>query len=195
MNDPLAPAGDGHTALSEEDRRGLIPTYIATRADLIEAEQRNVALGLANQAPTVAQLLDDQYLRGLHRRMFGDVWLWAGQYRTHETNLGVAPHQIAGAVRDLVSDVSVWIDSESYPPDEIAVRFHHRLVSIHPFPNGNGRHARVVADLLARAMGAEPFTWGRDPAITTEALRAAYRRALQRADAGDIDPLIAFARS
>lgn len=193
--DPLLPTGDGHTALSEDDRRGLIPTDIASRGDLFDAEQRNISAALFRRAPSVEQLLDDQYLRGLHRAMFGEVWAWAGTYRTRETNIGIAFHRITEAVRALVEDVRAWVEYGTYEPDEIAVRFHHRLVQVHPFPNGNGRHSRIAADYLIQALGGRPFTWGAGLDVDTDELRAAYRAALTRADAGEIGDLVVFARS
>ena len=220
MNDALLPAGDGHTELSEDDRVGLIPSYIATRGDLFAAEQRNIAVALLRRAPSVPDLLDDGYLRGLHRDLFGQVWEWAGRYRRFETNIGIDPKQISVAVRMLVHDIFAWVDNETYEPDELAVRFHHRLVAIRtspvmgwlrlnpwdPFPNGNGRHGRVAAEYLAMALGRQRFGWGIGLDVDTEELRAIYRRALQRADAlpgwiavglaiGDIDELLTFARS
>ena len=195
MNGALLPVGDGHTELSEDDRVGLIPSYIATRGDLFAAEQRNIAVALLRRAPSVPDLLDDGYLRGLHRDLFGQVWEWAGRYRRFETNIGIDPKQISVAVRMLVHDVFVWVDNETYEPDELAVRFHHRLVAIHPFPNGNGRHGRVAAEYLAMALGRQRFGWGIGLDVDTEELRAIYSRALQRADAGDIDELLTFARS
>ncbi len=195
MNGALLPVGDGHTELSEDDRVGLIPSFIATRGDLFAAEQRNIAVALLRRAPSVPDLLDDGYLRGLHRDLFGQVWEWAGRYRRFETNIGIDPKQISVAVRMLVHDVFVWVDNETYEPDELAVRFHHRLVAIHPFPNGNGRHGRVAAEYLAMALGRQRFGWGIGLDVDTEELRAIYSRALQRADAGDIDELLTFARS
>lgn len=195
MLDPLLPAGDGHTALSEDDRRGLIPSDIASRGDLFDAEQRNIAEALFRRAPSVAQLLDDQYLRGLHRAMFGDVWAWAGKYRLVDTNIGIAFHRIAEAVRTLVEDARAWVEYGAHGPDEIAVRFHHRLVQIHPFPNGNGRHSRIAADYLIQALGGQPFGWGAALDVDTNELRRRYRHALVRADEGEIADLVAFARS
>ena len=127
--------------------------------------------------------------------MFGQVWDWAGQYRQRETNIGIEPTQIAVAVRSLIDDATWWIGAETYAIDETAVRFHHRLVAIHPFRNGNGRHGRIAADYLAQALGAEPFSWGHHLDVSTPVLREAYRAALQAADNGEIRPLLTFARS
>jgi len=191
----LMPIGEGHTELSPEDHDGLIPSYIATRGDLFDAEQRNIVQALLRRPPRAEELLDDRYLRDLHDAMFGQVWSWAGQYRTRETNIGIEPAQIAVAVRSLTDDIVWWVDSETFPIDEIAVRFHHRLVAIHPFRNGNGRHGRVAADYLARALGTEAFSWGRNLELATGDLRRAYLSALQSADLGEIAPLLAFVRS
>ncbi len=127
--------------------------------------------------------------------MFGEVWEWAGRYRRHETNIGIDPREISVAVRMLVDDAITWVESETYQPDELAVRFHHRLVAIHPFPNGNGRHGRVAADYVVMALGWPRFGWGIGLDVNTVDLRAAYRHALQRADAGEIEELVAFARN
>jgi Fic-DOC domain mobile mystery protein B len=195
VSDPLVPVGDGHTELSDDDRQGLIPTYIATRGDLFDAEQRNIARALLRGSPTVSQLLEDYYLRGLHKAMFNEVWRWAGHYRLSETNIGIDPTSISVAVRTLVDDATTWVDCETYEPDELAVRFHHRLVQIHAFPNGNGRHGRIAADYLVTSFGRQSFGWGASLKVDTGALRAAYRHALQLADAGDIAELLAFVRT
>ena len=196
MIDPLVPVGDGHRELSEDDRQGLLPSYIATRGDLFDAEQRNILVALLRRrAPAPSQLLDDKYLRDLHRAMFGDVWAWAGQYRTTQTSIGIDPRQITTAVRLLVDDARAWVEHESFPPDDLAVRFHHRLVAIHPFPNGNGRHGRVAANYLIEGLGQHHFSWGANLDVTTEELRSAYLRAIQQADGGDTSQLLAFARS
>ena len=196
MMDRLVPIGDGHTELSEEDRQGLIPTYIATRGDLFDAEQRNISNALLHRrAPAPSRLLDDKYLRDLHRAMFNDVWTWAGSYRTTQTNIGADPREIATAVRLLVGDARAWVEYGTYPPDELAVRFHHRLVAVHPFPNGNGRHGRIAANYLIEGLGGTPFSWGASLDVETDELRRAYQEALRQADAGEISDLVAFARA
>ena len=194
VTDPLVPAGGGYTELSEEDRLGLIPTYIATRGELFDAEQRNIAQALLRRRPTPDELLDEIYLRSLHQAMFGQTWEWAGRYRLRETNIGIDPGQISTAIRALVDDAKAWIEYSTYDPDELAIRFHHRLVAIHPFPNGNGRHGRIAADYLVAALGHEPFGWGVGLDVDTAELRATYRGALQDADAGEFAQLLAFAR-
>lgn len=195
MKDPLYPASDGQTLLSDEDRRQLVPTYISTRGDLDEAEQANILKATVRKSPGAEILLDDKYLRSLHRAMFDEVWRWAGKYRRSETNIGIDPSLISGAVRDLVADVKAWVEYATYEADEIGVRFHHRLVAIHPFPNGNGRHSRIAADYLIQALGRPKFSWGINLGLETQELRSVYRQALIRADNGDIEELLNFARS
>lgn len=197
MSDPLFEADDeANTPLTPAGRQGLIPTYITTRAELNEAEQENIA-----EADRWAfsrkrgDVVDIDFLMALHRRMLRRVWRWAGAQRTTELNIGVAPHAIAVDLHTLVGDVRYWIEHKTFPPDEIAVRFHHRLVAIHPFPNGNGRHARLAADLLIMQLGGKRFSWGRANLIEAAKTRSDYVRALQAADAHDIAPLLAFARS
>ena len=195
MSDPLLPAADGHTELTDEDRDGLIPTYISTRGELYEAEQRNIAEALLRTAPRLTQILDDSYLRELHNSMFGQVGRWAGQYRLRETNIGTDPNLIATEVRNLTQDAAAWIDYNTYDETEVLVRFHHRLVQIHPYPNGNGRWGRVAADFLSIAQGGESFSWGRHLDLDTAELRNTYLRALRAADDGDINMLVAFVKS
>ncbi len=195
MSDLAAPLGDGHTLLSDEDRAGLLQRDIATRQELFDAEQRNIAKALLRPKPRLPTLLDDKYLRGLHKAMFGDVWDWAGRYRTSDTNIGIELLHISTAVRDVTDDAAAWVEHETYEPDELAVRFHHRLVFIHPFVNGNGRHSRISADLLIVNLGLHAFSWGSNLDVTTDELRQRYLAALRSADAGRIDELVSFARS
>jgi Fic-DOC domain mobile mystery protein B len=136
-------------------------------------------------------LLDDLWLKQLHRRMFAGVWGWAGKYRTTERNIGVDSRQVAVSVRDLVADAAVWFRTEEYPVAATA-RFHHRLVWIHPFPNGNGRHARLAADLCLRSLDLPALTWGRNLRLSAPEVRRRYIDALRAADAGDLMPLVAF---
>ena len=140
-------------------------------------------------------MLTEEFLFELHRQMFGAVWAWAGHVRRTDKNIGVDKFVIREEVRKLVEDARFWRENEIYPVDELAVRFHHRLVSIHPFPNGNGRHARLMADLIALQAGRPRFSWGGVSLTQTSALRKAYIDALREADQGNLHSLIAFARS
>lgn len=189
----------GSTPVDPADAEGLIPSWVATRADLNEAEQRNILGGLDRRRwrnPTLEAVLDDLTVRELHKDMFGRTWRWAGSYRRWETTIGVDPRLVATGVRDLMADARLWVAGERpMPLDEAGCRFHHRLVQVHPFPNGNGRHARAMTDLLMRSVAAEPFTWGRVSLDGPGATRDAYIAALRAADAHDIHPLLRFART
>ncbi len=195
MADPLLRFGDGHTELTEDDREGLLPSYISTRGELNDAEQRNIVEALLLTPPTVEELLDDAYLRSLHRAMFDEVWAWAGRYRLRETNIGIDPRLISTEVRTLVENALAWIEHKSFDPDELCIRFHHRLVEIHAFPNGNGRHGRIAADYLVETLGRASFSWGATGHADPAAVRESYVSALVQADRGHFDDLIAFARS
>lgn len=190
---------DDATPLEGEEREGLLQTWITYRRDLNEAEQENIAQGTAwarrRRGRKLEDLLTEDFVRTLHKRMFGEVWRWAGSYRHTERNIGIEAYRVPLEVVSLLDDVRYWVEHETYPPDEIAVRLHHRLVAIHPFPNGNGRHARLLADLLIERLDGEPFTWGQGSLADTGALRTRYVAALQAADDHDIGPLLAFARS
>lgn len=195
MTDPLFEQDDAATPLTHEEREGLIPSYIALRHELNEAEQANILEAEGWAFARKRDVLDEKLLKTLHKRMFGKVWRWAGEFRLTERNIGVPPHRIASDLRNLLDDARYWIEHATYPPDEIAARFHHRLVLVHPFPNGNGRHARMATDLLLVALGQPRFTWGRANLIDASETRQAYVAALRAADGRDIKPLLEFVRS
>lgn len=196
MNDLLFDGDDdAATPLTAEEREDLIPTYVTLRRELNEVEQIGIATADRWAFSRSRDVLDEQFLRNLHKRMFASVWRWAGQYRTTPRNIGVDAYRIVPDLHQLLGDVRYWVEHQTYPVDEIAVRFHHRLVFIHPFPNGNGRHSRLAADLLAVALGQPRFTWGRVNLTEPKETRAEYVAALRAADGHDIAPLLAFARS
>jgi Fic-DOC domain mobile mystery protein B len=186
---------DSATPLTAEERRELIPAHIAYRRELNDAEQENIARALNWTLGRRRDTLTEKFIKDLHRRMLGEVWRWAGKFRTSECNLGVAHYEIPVALHQLLDDARSWIEHKAYPPDEVAARFHHRLVHIHPFPNGNGRHARLMADLLVISLGGERFSWGSARLQDASEVRRRYITALQAADEHDIGPLLAFARS
>lgn len=195
MPDELFQEPDNATPLTVEERAELIPAHIAYRADLNAAEQENIARGQDWALVRKRDLFSEKFIKDLHEHMLGDVWRWAGRFRTTERNLGIHYYEIPMAMRELLEDGKVWVQHKTYPPDEIAVRFHHRLVQIHPFPNGNGRHARLMADLLVMSLGGERFTWGRANLQRAGEVRRQYIEALQAADNHDYGPLLRFARS
>ena len=196
MTDPLIDAEDeAATPLTPEEREALIPTYITLRRELNEVEQIGIADADRWAFSRKRDVLDEAFLKRLHQRMFKDVWRWAGQFRKTPRNIGVEAWRIEQDLRQLLDDVRYWIENATFPPDEIAVRFHHRLVFIHPFPNGNGRFSRLAADLLAVRLGRPRLSWGSGNLVATDDLRRSYVTALRAADGHDIGPLLAFARS
>jgi Fic-DOC domain mobile mystery protein B len=188
-------ADDDATPLTPEERNALIPTHVALRSELNELEQQNIAEADQWAFARKRRVLDEAFLRGLHRRMFNRVWRWAGDYRTTERNLGIANYRIQPELRQIIDDGRYWIEHETYAPDELAVRFHHRLVFVHPFPNGNGRWSRLAADLMIIQLGGSRFTWGRANLQADGGVRRAYVDALHAADEHDLAPLIGFSRS
>lgn len=187
----------GQTPIDIDAAAFLTPEFVnlETHDELNEAELLNIsdAVGwLEEQNLEPVDILNQSFLRELHRRMLCDVWTWAGQLRQRETNLGVGPFQIQETWQILLGDTAYWIENDTYPVAEICVRFHHRMVAIHPFVNGNGRHARFAADALAVALGERDgvFTWGRRTGSNDEEVRRAYLAALRKADHGDYNDLV-----
>ncbi|HBE92000.1 MAG TPA: mobile mystery protein B [Gammaproteobacteria bacterium] len=195
MKNPLLEEDDASTPLTAEEREELIPSYIALRSELNDAEQSNILDAEQWAFSRKRDVLDQRFLTVLHKRMFGRVWLWAGKFRHSERNIGVPAHRISHDLQLLLDDCQFWIGNKTYEPDEIAVRFHHRLVQIHPFPNGNGRHARLITDLLLASLGQPRFSWGQVNLADASETRKAYVSALRAADKYDYGPLLEFVRS
>ena len=186
---------EGATPLDPDERQGLKFGHVTTRGELDELEQANIEQGLAwVSRRRGGSIFDDAFIRSLHRKLFGDVWTWAGQYRLTEKNIGVDPLQVPVQLRVLLDDARYQAEHSVFPPLEAAARFHHRMVQIHPFPNGNGRHARVAADILLEEIyDHPPIEWasGFDLQADNER-RNAYIAALRAADRGDSGLLLAF---
>lgn len=186
----------GATPLDADEIAGLIPTGVTTVAELNAYESEDILDAIdwsERQRPT--SVLDDQLLRDLHRHMFSRTWQWSGTFRLTEKNIGVAPEAIAVSLRDLTLDCRAQLEAKIMALDEIVARFHHRLVWIHPFPNGNGRHARLAADLLLTQQGAEPFSWGTADLARAGRVRERYIAALREADNRNYQPLLDFVRA
>lgn len=183
---------DNSTPLTEEEKQGLIP-WISTRGELNEIE----SLGIFNAEKWLLtskkkDLLSEKFIKLLHKKMFEGIWQWAGKFRTTERNIGVAPYMISTELKKLFDDVNHWIEYKTYSPLEISARFHHRLVYIHPFPNGNGRHSRIMADLLMQKLDGKSLNWGQKRNLEITELRKEYINALQKADRNDYSPLLKF---
>jgi Fic-DOC domain mobile mystery protein B len=190
----------GATPLGPEDLRGLNLTHITTYGDLNEAEAANIISGqewaLRARINNLTAMLTDEYLQRLHAKMYGAIWKWAGNYRKHDTNLGTQHPLIRTDLRQFFDDARYWVEHHSFDPTEIAIRTHHRIVKVHPFPNGNGRHSRMLADvLLIRHFKIDRLPWGGGTLSNTDPNRTTYINALRDADGGDYAPLIAFARA
>jgi len=195
MSGPFEQPDAAATLLEEAEKEGLIPSYITTRGELNAAEQANIVEAETWAFARKREVLDERMLDKLHERMFGRVWAWAGSHRRTGKNIGVDAYRIPTELRRMIDDCSYWIAHATYPPDEIAARFHHRLVWIHAYPNGNGRHARLATDLLLKQLGQPRFSWGQENLADAAQARRRYVDALRAADKHDIAPLIAFVRS
>jgi len=188
---------EGATPLTADEVEGLVPTHITTRRQIDRWEQDNINEALAwLEGHRPKAILTESFMKLLHKKMFCNVWKWAGQLRQREKNIGVPWYNISVELRTLCDDVDYWIENRTFPADEIAARFHHRLVSIHLFSNGNGRHSRLVADLLLEnVLGKPPFTWGTVDLVKSGDDRKKYIESLVAADRGEYQQLLDFVRS
>lgn len=190
---------DGQTPLEEEEKEGLLIKSITNRGELDEFEQKNIEEAIEwtlKRSFKKEQILSEQFIKGLHKRMYGHVWAWAGEFRKTNKNIGIDRWQISVELRKLLNDTLYWINNKSYPPDEIAVIFKHRLVSIHCFSNGNGRHSRLMADIIIEKIFNKPvFSWSIANLSNAGDARTNYLKSVKAADKGDYSLLFAFARS
>ena len=188
---------EGATPLDPDEEEGLLLTHITTRGELDRWEQENIMRAMAwAERTTPIDILNERFMQTLHRRMFSSVWKWAGHYRQSDKNIGGSWHQVPMSIIDLCEDAKLWIRLQDESPDEMAVRFHHRLVAIHAFPNGNGRHARLMTDLLLENILHVPrFTWGSKSLLKNSQGRKEYIQALHAADGNRYQPLLKFVRT
>lgn len=190
---------DGQTPLTEEEQEGLKIPSITTREELDEFEQLNIEKAIQwtfGKKLKAEQLFTEKFIKDLHKRMYGEVWKWAGAFRTSEKNIGCKSYLIAIELKQLLDDALFWYNNETYSAEEIAIRFKHRLVSIHCFANGNGRHSRLMADLIMEKLYNKTFfSWGSANLIKATETRSNYIKAVKKADQQDILPLLAFAKS
>lgn len=190
---------DGQTPLNEEEQNGLLIPSITTREELDEFEQLNIEKAIQwnfGKKWKAEQLFTEKFVKDLHKRMYGEVWKWAGAFRESEKNLGIKSYLIPAELKVLLDDAIFWVQNDTYSPDELAIRFKHRLVSIHCFSNGNGRHSRLMADLIMEKLfNSTFFSWGSSNLVKATETRKAYIKAVKMADKQDLQPLIVFAKS
>jgi Fic-DOC domain mobile mystery protein B len=190
---------DGQTPLNEEEQNGLLIPSITTREELDEFEQLNIEKAIQwtfGKKWKAEQLFSEKFVKDLHKRMYGEVWKWAGAFRESEKNLGIKSYLIPTELKVLLDDAIFWVQNDTYSPDELAIRFKHRLVSIHCFSNGNGRHSRLMADLIMEKLfNSTFFSWGSSNLVKATDTRKAYIKAVKMADKQDLQPLIVFAKS
>ena len=189
---------DGQIPLSEEEKEGIKVKSITTRTELDELEQLNIEKAIEwilKKRLKQEKILSEEFIKLLHTKMFGDVWEWAGSFRKSDKNIGVNWTMICMQLRMLLDDTKYWIENKTFSPDKIAIRFKHRLVSIHCFPNGNGRHSRIMADIIIESIfGLNIFTWNNSNLINANNTRSEYIDSIKKADEGIIEPLLKFAR-
>lgn len=188
----------GTTPIDPNEAEELIPIHITTQAELNEWEQTNIIdaqLWLSNKQPKSSEILDQNFMRKLHKKMFGKTWNWAGKFRKTDKNIGIIWHTIPVQLKHLLEDVNFQILHKTYVLDEIATRFHHRLVFIHPFINGNGRWSRLITDTFLLSHKQKPFSWGKINFKNTDDARKQYIAALKLADKRDYSLLFDFMRS
>lgn len=190
---------DGQTPLDEDEKEGLLIPEIATRGELDEFEQQNIEQAVQwsiKKSIKLEEVFTEQFIRDLHKKMYGEVWDWAGKFRKTDKNIGVDKSQISVELKKLIDDTLYWVENKTYEPDEIAIRFKHRLVSIHCFPNGNGRHSRLIADIIIeKIFGLKVFSWGANDLVHAGDARKKYIDAIRAADKDEYNQLILFARS
>ncbi len=189
----------GQTPLDEEEKEGLLIKTITTQKELDEFEQLNIEKAIEWTIGTrlkTDKILSEKFIRDLHKKMYGEVWKWAGNFRKTDKNIGIKWTQIGLELKMLIDDTKYWIDHQTYLPEEIAIRFKHRIVSIHCFPNGNGRHSRMMADIIMEyVFGNEPFNWQQSNMVNADETRKKYITSLKEADKGNINLLIEFAKN
>jgi len=190
---------DRQTPLNQEEKEGLKIKSITTQGELDEFEQLNIEKAVEWTIRTKFKpenILTEKFIKNLHKKMYGDVWKWAGEYRRTEKNIGIPWIKIGIELKNLLDDTKYWIENKTYSPEEVAIRFKHRIVSIHCFSNGNGRHSRMMADIIIESIfGKEIFSWHQSNMVKANQTRKEYINALRKADKGDVEPLIKFAQT
>lgn len=179
-----------------DDISDLIPTHITTRSELNEWEAANILKAVQKYLTAKKRrAIDIDWLKKVHKDMFDETWKWAGKFRKSNFNLGSDWHNIQEEMAKLIGDLNYWrTQTGELGEFEQSVWLHHRLVKIHPFVNGNGRHARLVADCFLYSHGHKLPIWPDKQLIDASEVRKEYITALQAADKGDYGLLESFTR-
>lgn len=190
---------DGQAPIDKDERSGLLIETISTKAELDEFEQQNIEEAMQwvlARKFNAQEVFTEKFICNLHKRMYSNVWTWAGEFRKTDKNLGIDKFQIPMMLRSLCDDALFWVEHETFERDEIAIRFKHRIVSIHCFSNGDGRHSRLMGDIInEKLFNSSPFSWGAAKKSPNRNVRTEYLQALKSADKGVYGPLVEFARS
>lgn len=190
---------DGDTPLTEEEKEGLLIKTVSTHGELNEHEQWNIEKAVRwtiEKKLKSEKILTEDFIKQLHKKMLGDVWAWAGEFRKSEKNIGIKWVLIPTELKKLLDDTSFQIENKTYSPEEITIRFKHRLVNIHCFANGNGRHSRIMADIIMEKIFHLPsFTWSNSKMVKADETRKKYIHAIREADKGNISALLKFAKT
>lgn len=189
---------EGQTPLDDDEKDGLLIPSITTRGELDEFEQLNIEKAITwtlGKRWKMEKILTEEFIKEVHYKMFGDVWSWAGAFRKTNKNLGVDKSLVGISLRNLTDDCLYWINNRTFSDEETAIRFKHRIVKIHCFANGNGRHSRLMADIIISQIFDKPvFGWHNANLNKKGDARSKYLSAIRSADNGDIIPLLAFAK-
>lgn len=190
---------DGQTPLEEDEKLGLRIGLITNRGELDEYEQQNIEIAIQwimGRSFKHDVVFTETFIRNIHKRMYSEVWSWAGEFRKSQKSIGIDFWKISIELRKLLEDARYWYENNTYPPDEMALRFKHRIVSIHCFSNGNGRHSRLMADIIIEKLYEQAvFSWGAANLSKSSDARKEYLKAVKAADKGEYSLLLAFARS
>jgi Fic-DOC domain mobile mystery protein B len=167
---------DGQTPLPYEMQKGLKIKTIQNMGELDEHEEANIAKGLSWLARQKSDPKTYDFWIKLHKKLFEDVWTWAGKIRQHELQNPdfLLPQDIWTGLKHLQEDLKAWIELNSYPPKEIAARFHVGIETVHPFVNGNGRFGRILTDQICKFQSFDVPTWGKSLASQPKERRKAY---------------------
>lgn len=191
---------EGATPLSPDDMLGLKHKHVDTREQLNELEAANILQGQiwasTLKKPTLDSIFDRAFVTNLHKALFGDVWEWAGIFRQRQLNIGIDPKNIPVDLHNFLEDAKCWVEFKHYDNLELSARIQHRLVQIHPFVNGNGRHSRIFTDIVrVYLLGEKPMKWAYAKLEDLTEERSSYITGLRKADEGDFSVFIKYLQS